>query len=223
MAEQTSSGWSWRTACSYIRRPEGKEYHPLCGFIIALKISCFCLRGGLDKAKCHQNTSTSCSTMQELWGQCRVSYRSAFLGQKETVGQGCCGTWGKAWAGQEGGAGLWGQKSLQMWKQSQSLGSFRMWDFYSGRIEIVLVWNTIFPIVRDFWNAIARQCISSGMLQESRGTRAPSRLMAHIVPDLQHWSLSHRVLRQNWVHPPLSTAELPPGLHLSKVCALTLV
>lgn len=37
-------------------------------FIIASEISCFCLRGGLGKSKCQQNTSTSCSAMQELWG-----------------------------------------------------------------------------------------------------------------------------------------------------------
>lgn len=129
--------------------------------------------------------------MQELQGQCRASYGSAFLGQKGTVGQGCCGTWGSAWAWQEGGAGLWGQESLQMWKQSQSLGSCRVWNFYSrkGGMSSVLVWNTIFPIIRDFWNTTARQCVSSGMLQGSRGTRA------HIV------IISSRVLGQSCVHP----------------------
>lgn len=84
----------------------------------------------------------------------------------------------------------------------------------------------IFPVIRDFWNTITRQCISSGMLQESRGIRAPSRPVAHTMPGLQHRSLSHHLGWDRTASVPLSPlymAELPPGLRLSKVCALTLV
>lgn len=83
-----------------------------------------------------------------------------------------------------------------------------VWDFYSrrrGGMSSVLVWNMIFPIIRHFGNTIARQCVSSGMLQEWRGTRAPSR-------PLQHQSLSHHVCWDRAVSislSPLSMAEAP--------------
>lgn len=101
------------------------------------------------------------------------------------------------WARREGGAGVCVQESLQMWYQSQSLGSGRAWHFYSGRrrggISSASVWNIIFPFIRDFWITVARQSVSSATLQESRGTRTSQRHMAHIMPHLQHQSLSHHL------------------------------
>lgn len=115
---------------------------------------------------------------------------------------------------------LWDMRKRQSWpgeladvEAKPELGHLQSVDFYSrrGSMSSVLVWNRIFPIRRDFWNAIARQGVSSGMLQESRGTRAPSRPVAHVVPDLQHRSWSHKSWDRAVSIPlsPLSMAEAP--------------
>lgn len=88
MAEQTSSDEEQQANKSEDLKARNAIPY-LVSLLFALKKkSYFCLSGGLAKEKCQQSTSTSCSTMQELQGQCRATYGCVLLGQKETVGQG---------------------------------------------------------------------------------------------------------------------------------------
>lgn len=122
----------------------GQGMQSLQGFIIiALKIRQFCLRGGLGKVKCQQRTFTSCSTCRNSRGSAEPSYGSAFSGQKGPVGQGCCGTWGRARAGQEGGTGLWGQESFADVEAKPELGQFQSGISITEEEAWVQFWSEI--------------------------------------------------------------------------------
>lgn len=217
MAEQTSSDEAEEQHAH--KSEEGKECNPLPGFIIiALKISYFCLRRGLGKAECQQSTCTSCSTMQELQGQCKASCGSAFLGQKETVGQGCCGTWGRDRAGQE---------SLQMWKQSQSLGTCRVWISIPEEEAWVQFWFEIgsFPSEGISGMLLQDKVLALGCCRNPEAPELPRGPWLTLC--LTCSTKADPTTRAGTELCPFPWAlfpwqKLPPGLHLSEVCALTL-